>query len=122
MKIRIRKFRETDLQDVFHLFIEGFEEDPTFEKSPHIKSVEDFKGYFGQTVNKALGGFLIAESDGEVLCFTLSFPVRISNSEQEDLGRIQWVVVGRKYRRKGIGCRLVRESLKYFASKRLRLS
>jgi len=120
-KIRVRKIREDDSPAVFRLFIEGYTEDPSFYKFPAIQNEEDFKKFFGQTIDKVRDGFLIAEVDGKVLGFILSFPSKIFNPDKEDVGQIQWIVVDEKYRRKGVGSRLMKESLKHLASRGIRI-
>jgi len=120
-KINFRNFKESDLSDVFRLFIEGFKEDPGFEKFPFFQNVEDFRKFFGQTIDKVHEGFLVAEIDGKVLGLILSFPKKIFDPEKKDLGQIQWIVVDEKYRRKGIGSRLLEESLKHLTSMGVRI-
>jgi ribosomal-protein-alanine N-acetyltransferase len=93
--VKIRKFKNSDLDQVIKVEKESF-------KVPYTREI--FKGYFSSEIYESL----VAEVDNKIVGYIIISPKR---------KEIISIAVRKKYRRKGIGRYLLKEGLKVFKSR-----
>ena len=123
--MNIRKASNSDKHRIAELFREMVEfhsqNDPIFtlKESGH----EHYAVWFTEQIMIDSALPLVAESDGHIVGFSLSFlrkyPVTWLH---ENYGEINDISVTREYRRKGIGTKLVNKSIEWFKSKGIKRS
>jgi ribosomal protein S18 acetylase RimI-like enzyme len=115
--MNIRKASNSDKHRIAELFREMVEfhskNDPIFtlKESGH----EQYAVWFVEQIMNDSALPLVAESDGKIVGFSLSFLRKYPATWlHENYGEINDISVTKEYRRKGIGTKLVNKSIEWF--------
>jgi len=113
----IRKADENDLEAMVKLWIEFIDFHKEFDVyfSRSNDGHEEFKKSIAERINDASSCILVAEKDGEIIGFSTAAILKNSPIfATKDYGVIMSFAVTTKYRRKGIGERMLKKVIDWF--------
>jgi ribosomal protein S18 acetylase RimI-like enzyme len=110
----IRKAKKEDIEDIISLEKESLKYHEKFDKCFHTvskKSLEIQKKYLTKDMRKPSRLILVAEIDKKVVGFIFGYIIKM---DKHKIGKVQEIIVTAKYRKVGIGRKLMKKLLNFF--------
>lgn len=124
MGVQIRKAEKRDLDAIgalatkqvnYHVKIDGYYKKSSVARSKRIKK------HLSKTMKKKTTLFLVAEDNGKIIGYFIGFIVKSSPYLiPTRIGKISEAYLDNKYRRRGIGSKMVKEYIKWFKKNRIK--